>query len=216
MSLSVFLGHLQEAGCAVGAAFFKNLLLAAVHRSKGQRGGGCVYRQLSYASPSHAERLLPALGGGRCPARNSVYRRRPKSPQQELAGRAGAVGRAQWPRAVAHAQCVRQGGAEMGAAMALQLLHGAPRTARSSLLCSSLRSTSSNAEGRSEPVKQSLKKPKLPVGRFDEPEESNIESEPLEKFPDGINPTTKERGGPKGPEPTRYGDWERKGRCIDF
>jgi len=25
-----------------------------------------------------------------------------------------------------------------------------------------------------------------------------------------------EHGGPKGPEPTRYGDWERKGRCIDF
>ena len=22
--------------------------------------------------------------------------------------------------------------------------------------------------------------------------------------------------GPTGPEPTRYGDWERKGRCIDF
>ncbi len=26
----------------------------------------------------------------------------------------------------------------------------------------------------------------------------------------------KEIGGPKGLEPTRYGDWERKGRCIDF
>ena len=26
----------------------------------------------------------------------------------------------------------------------------------------------------------------------------------------------KEIGGPKGPEPTRFGDWERKGRCIDF
>lgn len=26
----------------------------------------------------------------------------------------------------------------------------------------------------------------------------------------------KETGGPPGPEPTRYGDWERKGRCIDF
>lgn len=26
----------------------------------------------------------------------------------------------------------------------------------------------------------------------------------------------KEFGGPKGPEPTRYGDWERKGRCVDF
>jgi hypothetical protein len=25
-----------------------------------------------------------------------------------------------------------------------------------------------------------------------------------------------EIGGPHGPEPTRYGDWERKGRCIDF
>ena len=25
-----------------------------------------------------------------------------------------------------------------------------------------------------------------------------------------------EVGGPKGPEPTRYGDWEHKGRCIDF
>ena len=26
----------------------------------------------------------------------------------------------------------------------------------------------------------------------------------------------REIGGPQGPEPTRYGDWERKGRCIDF
>lgn len=25
-----------------------------------------------------------------------------------------------------------------------------------------------------------------------------------------------EINGPKGPEPTRFGDWERKGRCIDF
>lgn len=22
--------------------------------------------------------------------------------------------------------------------------------------------------------------------------------------------------GPEGPDPTRYGDWERNGRCIDF
>jgi hypothetical protein len=26
----------------------------------------------------------------------------------------------------------------------------------------------------------------------------------------------KEIGGPSGPEPTRYGDWEIKGRCVDF
>jgi hypothetical protein len=25
-----------------------------------------------------------------------------------------------------------------------------------------------------------------------------------------------ETGGPPGPEPTRYGDWEKRGRCIDF
>lgn len=29
-------------------------------------------------------------------------------------------------------------------------------------------------------------------------------------------PAPKEIGGPKGLEPTRYGDWEKKGRCIDF
>ena len=26
----------------------------------------------------------------------------------------------------------------------------------------------------------------------------------------------KEIGGPSGPEPTRYGDWERNGICYDF
>lgn len=26
----------------------------------------------------------------------------------------------------------------------------------------------------------------------------------------------KEHGGPEGPEPTRYGDWEVGGRCSDF
>lgn len=26
----------------------------------------------------------------------------------------------------------------------------------------------------------------------------------------------REIGGRKGPDPTRYGDWEKGGRCIDF
>lgn len=50
-------------------------------------------------------------------------------------------------------------------------------------------------------------------------EEEKTEEEsadPYAAFPGDVNPETKERGGPKGPEPTRYGDWERKGRCIDF
>ncbi len=25
-----------------------------------------------------------------------------------------------------------------------------------------------------------------------------------------------EDGGPRGPEPTRYGDWEKKGLAVDF
>jgi len=25
-----------------------------------------------------------------------------------------------------------------------------------------------------------------------------------------------EKGGPSGPEPTRYGDWERNGIAVDF
>lgn len=35
---------------------------------------------------------------------------------------------------------------------------------------------------------------------------------PSDQNKDGVQ----EIGGPKGPEPTRYGDWERAGRCSDF
>jgi hypothetical protein len=36
--------------------------------------------------------------------------------------------------------------------------------------------------------------------------------------PEAAQPAPKPReiGGPKGPEPTRYGDWEHNGRCSDF
>ena len=53
------------------------------------------------------------------------------------------------------------------------------------------------------------------------------DSEAPEPQPDGENRTdpaersdgaskSGESGGPKGLEPTRYGDWERNGRCTDF
>lgn len=29
-------------------------------------------------------------------------------------------------------------------------------------------------------------------------------------------PQPEEFGGREGPDPTRYGDWEKNGRCIDF
>ncbi|NP_001025355.1 succinate dehydrogenase assembly factor 4, mitochondrial [Danio rerio] len=64
--------------------------------------------------------------------------------------------------------------------------------------------------------KEPLKKAKTPQGRFDMEETESKSKDVLERFPDDVNPETKEKGGPRGPEPTRYGDWERKGRCIDF
>ncbi|RPE81782.1 uncharacterized protein DUF1674 [Vulcaniibacterium tengchongense] len=37
-----------------------------------------------------------------------------------------------------------------------------------------------------------------------------------EQKPVSGEPPAKEFGGREGPEPTRYGDWEKNGRCIDF
>lgn len=28
--------------------------------------------------------------------------------------------------------------------------------------------------------------------------------------------SSREYGGRKGPEPTRFGDWEKNGQCVDF
>ena len=61
---------------------------------------------------------------------------------------------------------------------------------------------------------------KTPAGKLED-EEGGVkhpyqEKEPLKPHPGGVNPKTGEIGGPRGPEPTRYGDWERKGRVTDF
>jgi hypothetical protein len=37
-----------------------------------------------------------------------------------------------------------------------------------------------------------------------------------EKVDNDPPPRPREIGGPKGLEPTRYGDWEVNGRCTDF
>jgi hypothetical protein len=34
--------------------------------------------------------------------------------------------------------------------------------------------------------------------------------------PDEAPAPVREIGGPAHPEPTRYGDWELRGRCIDY
>ncbi|HSG59612.1 MAG TPA: DUF1674 domain-containing protein [Woeseiaceae bacterium] len=43
-------------------------------------------------------------------------------------------------------------------------------------------------------------------------EENN--EEPVDEEQETAQP--KEIGGRDGPDPTRYGDWEKAGRCIDF
>ncbi|KAL6972078.1 hypothetical protein U1Q18_031761 [Sarracenia purpurea var. burkii] len=52
----------------------------------------------------------------------------------------------------------------------------------------------------------------------DESEIKNKNQNEEEDEGDGVdmNKETGEIGGPRGPEPTRYGDWERNGRCSDF
>jgi len=42
-----------------------------------------------------------------------------------------------------------------------------------------------------------------------------VKSSESKASPKGLN-KKKEINGPRGLEPTRYGDWESKGRCYDF
>ena len=49
-----------------------------------------------------------------------------------------------------------------------------------------------------------------------QPGDSDDEASTTEvERPDSKGPA-REHGGPKGLEPTRYGDWEKNGRCYDF
>lgn len=43
-----------------------------------------------------------------------------------------------------------------------------------------------------------------------------LAKEQVEAWPNNTNPLTGEIDGPRGLEPTRYGDWQSKGRVSDF
>jgi hypothetical protein len=48
-------------------------------------------------------------------------------------------------------------------------------------------------------------------------EKAKSDRKPTEKLLEKAVPQKPgEEGGPKGPEPTRYGDWEKNGRVSDF
>lgn len=48
------------------------------------------------------------------------------------------------------------------------------------------------------------------------PESPEIQNAPHTEAASKPTEKPKEIGGPKGLEPTRYGDWERAGKCVDF
>ncbi|KAK7380009.1 hypothetical protein VNO78_32335 [Psophocarpus tetragonolobus] len=76
-----------------------------------------------------------------------------------------------------------------------------------------LLSSSSTQPQHENPVKEEAEAPQEPL--HDDSKQSHGTKENDEDG-DSINKETGEVGGPKGPEPTRYGDWERNGRCYDF
>lgn len=57
------------------------------------------------------------------------------------------------------------------------------------------------AEDKDDSAKAAKKRPKAPVPNRESQEET---------VPDPEEKT------PKKPDPTRFGDWEKNGRCIDF
>lgn len=57
--------------------------------------------------------------------------------------------------------------------------------------------------------------PQAPAPDPKAPEASKSEASKPEAAKPGAAPE-REIGGPAGPEPTRYGDWEINGRCSDF
>ena len=68
------------------------------------------------------------------------------------------------------------------------------------------------AKGPMKPPKQALEDKCGPMGLDDEDDDADVVAM--------VDPKTGEWGGPtrggSAPEPTRFGDWERKGRCTDF
>lgn len=56
------------------------------------------------------------------------------------------------------------------------------------------------------------------VDEHDEPQSGAPDrvSVPTRPTPSTESLSAREIGGQSGPEPTRYGDWEKNGRCTDF
>ena len=58
--------------------------------------------------------------------------------------------------------------------------------------------------------------PVAPVRAGTTPAAGAMRNAPQSAPPGASSAAALEVGGRKGPEPTRYGDWEKNGRCTDF
>ena len=56
---------------------------------------------------------------------------------------------------------------------------------------------------------------KANIAQLKEPKQAKSQISKKQHVP-ATEAAPKETGGPKGLEPTRYGDWENNGRCTDF
>jgi hypothetical protein len=56
----------------------------------------------------------------------------------------------------------------------------------------------------------------MPVQREKSTPEKDEKDQSAEDKATGSQSAPREIGGRDGPDPTRYGDWEKAGRCIDF
>ncbi len=60
----------------------------------------------------------------------------------------------------------------------------------------------------------------MPTRKHDQPDlasqEPDTSPEAAPDKPGEEKQRPREIGGRDGPDPTRYGDWEKNGRCIDF
>jgi hypothetical protein len=103
-----------------------------------------------------------------------------------------------------------------GGATRLPASHGRPILQAMKRTFKALKPTAAKAK------RQPAAAERKPGGKQPAPED--LDRAAQQKAAERQTPTTdrekadeaKEVGGPEGPEPTRYGDWERGGICYDF
>ncbi len=73
-----------------------------------------------------------------------------------------------------------------------------------------------NPTDKAPPSPESAAESPPPDARSDLAQKPDDSGAPLARQGKDAVRLPKEIGGREGPEPTRYGDWEKNGRCIDF